>query len=237
MNEVYGYIHKIIKFSAVDGPGNRSVIFLQGCNFNCMFCHNPETIPFKGDGVKKMTVAEVFDEIGTALNFIRGITVSGGEATLQHEFLTALFKAARIKGLTTFIDSNGSLDLESYPELMKYTDYVMLDIKSFDNEEHIKITGMPNTTVLKNMRFLAEKGMLFEVRTVISPNMLDCEKTVREVSKFIAPFKTIRYKLIKYRVNGVREEYIRQLKCPTKDFMEKMRSIALAEGVKDIVVL
>lgn len=237
MSELYGYIHKIIKFSAVDGPGNRSVIFLQGCNFNCMFCHNPETIPFKDNAAKKMTVSEVFDEIGNAINFIRGITVSGGEATLQHQFLTALFKAAKRKSLTTFIDSNGSVDLESCTELMKYTDYVMLDIKSIDNEEHLKITGQPNTTVLKNMRFLAEKGMLFEVRTVISPTMLDCEKTVRAVSEFIAPFGNIRYKLIKYRVNGVREEYIRQLKCPTNDFMEKMRTIASEAGVKDIVVL
>jgi len=146
-------VNKLIPMSVVDGPGNRFAIFLQGCNFNCKYCHNPETIhrcihcgdcvatcpadalnlvdgkvvwdPVKcvdcdkciatcthgaSPKVRAMSAADLMAEIEKAVPFIEGISVSGGEATLQAKELIPLFEMAKEKGLTALIDSNGGVD-------------------------------------------------------------------------------------------------------------------------------
>ena len=240
-------VNKIITFSCIDGPGNRTAIFFQGCNFKCTYCHNPETInkcincgkcvavcpvsalKIKDEKVvwydkkcvscdacireckhlstpktKDYSVDELFEEIKKVSPFIEGITVSGGECTLNADFLIELFKKVKNElNLTCFADTNGSIDLSEYEELVEVTDKFMVDIKSIDEDEHIKITGLSNTTVLKNIKYLLEKDKIYEVRTVIAPN-LDNEKTVREVSKIIKD--KCRYKFNLYRTHGVRKK-------------------------------
>ena len=187
-------VNKIIPFSAVDGPGNRTAVFLQGCNFDCRYCHNPETrnlcrncgscvgkcpkgalftdedgkvrfCPEKCCGcdtcihvcpfgcsprIRMMCAEEVFAEVKKQQPYIRGITVSGGECTLYPDFLEKLFVLARGAGLGTLIDSNGTLDFEKYPQLLAVTDGVMLDIKSWDLEDHLRVTGAATERVLQN---------------------------------------------------------------------------------------
>ena len=100
-----GVINKIIPFSNVDGPGNRLSIFFQGCNYDCIYCHNPETIEIFNENSKQnisenitiMSIEDVLKEIEEVVNFISGITVSGGECTLQWKFLTELFKKVKEK--------------------------------------------------------------------------------------------------------------------------------------------
>ena len=84
-DDTVGLVASTIPFSSVDGPGNRFVVFLQGCNFDCVACHNPQTIDHTGAGTeaRPVTVAELLGEIRRAAPFIRGVTVSGGEATQQ----------------------------------------------------------------------------------------------------------------------------------------------------------
>ncbi len=80
----------------------------------------------------------------------------------------------------------------------------MVDVKSFDNEEHKMLTKRNNDMVLKNVRYLASINKLYEIRTVIVPDLLDNEKNVFEISKLIASLDSnIRYKLIKYRPMGL----------------------------------
>ena len=102
----------VIPFSWVDGPGNRFAIFLQGCNFDCVACHNPQTIPH-AEGTHFLTsIDELLVKIRKAAPFISGITVSGGEATQQAEFVHAIFRAVKadpqLGRLTCFVDSNGA---------------------------------------------------------------------------------------------------------------------------------
>ncbi len=277
--EKLGLVNKIIKFSSVDGIGNRSAIFLQGCNFNCTYCHNPETINnckncsiclnkcpvnallekekkiiwdnlkcincdncikgcphFSSPKTRLMSSTEVFEEIGSTIKFIRGITVSGGECTIQNEFITELFKLAKQKNLTTFIDSNGYYDFSNDNNLLSVTDSVMLDVKAFNNEEHLKITGKPNDIVLKNISFLGEIGKLFEVRTVAVPLLFNVEETVRKVSQIISKYKITRYKIIKYRSIGVREEFI-NYETPSDEFIKKLKKIAIENGVCEVVTI
>lgn len=275
-------VNKIIRFSSVDGPGNRSVVFLQGCNFNCRYCHNPETIGTckqcgeclaycktgaislvdgkivysrekcvncdecfhhcpHGSSPKtlRMTAEEVFAEIKKNMPYIRGITISGGECTLWRDFLVDLLTLAKKEGLSTMLDSNGTYDFSKDKELMTVIDAVMLDVKAFNRYEHEKVTGNDNDMVLSNLRYLAECDKLFEVRTVAVPELFDVGHTVEETSKLLKELgkqADIRYKLIKFRPIGVREEY-RSYEMPTEEYMNQLRDIAYKNGMKDIVII
>ena len=274
-------VNKIIPFSSVDGPGNRTAVFLQGCNFDCKYCHNPETIhtcihcgaclPHCPTGalrqeegrvvyditkcvlcdecfrhcphgasprIRELTPEQVMAEVEKNMPFIRGITVSGGECTLHPEFLTGLLTLAKKRGLGTLLDSNGSLDFSAHPELMAVTDGVMLDVKAWDPEEHRAVTGRDNGMVLKNLRWLAEQKKLTEVRTVIVPELFDCEATVRNVSRLLKDTGSTatRYKIIRYRPNGVREQY-RTLTPPEDALLTRLRQIAREYGIADTVIV
>lgn len=274
-------VNKIIPFSSVDGPGNRTAVFLQGCNYNCQYCHNPETINVCidcgfcvrycptgalsiADGsvrydhtkcvmcdacfthcrnggsarVRKMTAPEVMQAVSKQMPFIRGITVSGGECTLQRDFLVELLTLAKGKGLHTLLDSNGSYLFENDPALMAVTDGVMLDVKAWDGGEHYRVTGTLNDTVLRNLHWLAEQGKLTEVRTVIVPELFDCEQTVRNVSAVLREKDSLgtRYKIICYRPNGVRQQY-RHLQSPSVDTLQGLADIAAEYGLEDVVII
>ena len=275
-------VNKIIDSSVVDGPGNRTAVFFQSCNFNCRYCHNPETIHMCincGLCVEKcpagalsmiegkvvwdrgkccscdtcirtcpnnaspritwMTPEEVWEQIEGNLPFIRGITVSGGECTLQEDFVYELFAIARKHGLGTLLDSNGSLDFEKDPKLLEVSDGVMLDVKADCEEKHLWLTGCSIDVVIKNLEYLARVGKLEEIRTVCIPDSLDNEKTIRLSGKVLEPYlkkKDIRYKLIKYRHFGVREKY-RDFKEPDDGYMEELKQIAYECGFRNIVII
>lgn len=271
-------VNKIIRFSSVDGPGNRTAIFLQGCNFDCDYCHNPETINLcsncglcisscktgaitlkdkkivfdlnlcvgcdecikacvynSSPKVMIKTVDEVINSLIKDLHFIRGITVSGGECTLQRDFLVQLFKKTRNLGLTNFIDTNGSYDFEKDEQLLEVTDSVMLDVKAFDCIEHKNLTKAHNKLVLKNLEFLAKKNKLYEIRTVVYPKLMNDEHTVVNCSNIIANYPNIIYKLIRYRNFGVRDKF-KDVQSPTKEYMNDLADIAKKNGVTKIVV-
>lgn len=241
-----GIVNKIIPFSNVDGPGNRLSIFFQGCNFDCLYCHNPETIEIMKEGscsedVTPMTVEEIMNEISEVASFISGITVSGGECTLQWRFLIELFTAVKEKWpkMTCFVDSNCSFPLwtEEKKEFVEIFDKMMIDIKGFSEEEHNFITGTTNRTVIENFRFLAGLDKVYEVRTVIVPEITDNEKMVDNISKLISEYNSdIKYKIIKFRQNGVREDVLKAY-TPNDAYMNKLKRIALKNGLKDVVIV
>lgn len=166
--------------------------------------------------------------------FVSGLTASGGECTLHHYFVEELFEKVRCQGKTTFLDSNGQIDMKSLPHLLALTDQVMLDIKSTDEEEHRKLTGSSNRVVIANARYLAEAGKLYEIRTVIVPVILNNERTVTDVSRILADYPQVRYKLIKYRPWGVRLPL--ETVSPDDTYMSKLEALARAEGVNQIVI-
>lgn len=273
-------VNKIIPFSTVDGEGNRTAIFLQGCNYNCLYCHNPETINrcincrkcvsycehgalsivngkvnYNRDKcvncdsciavcehnsspkVSVMTVEDILKVLNKTKYFISGITVSGGECTLQSDFLIELFREVKKLGLTTFLDTNASLPIYNNLELLEVTDKTMIDLKAFDSDENKYLTGMKNETVIENINKLAKMDKIYEIRTVVVPEVLNNERTVEMGSKLIAELNpNIIYKLIKYRALGVREDLIKSY-TPSNDYMEKLKNIAIKNNVKNVVVV
>ena len=185
------------------------------------------------------TVEETLERIKKNMPFIRGITVSGGECTLQHNFLVPLFTEVKKLGLTCFVDTNGSLPFKKLPKLVEVTDSFMLDIKAFDNEEHIFITKSKVDTVLENADYLASIDKLFEIRTVTvagMDNRTTVDKITKKLSKYIKMGHKIRYKIIKYRKFGVREEYS-MFSSPIDEEMEELKQIALDNGFCDVVIV
>ena len=113
----------------------------------------------------------------------------------------------------------------------------MLDIKSFDEAEHIKLTGMSNKVVIKNAEYLASKNKLYEVRTVIVPGLLDNKRNVDKISRLIASLNPdIRYKLIKYRPIGVIES-MKNVPVPTDEEMTELKELAAGNGCMDILTV
>ncbi len=122
LSEIFVPLHRIIPFSNVEGQGNRTSIFLQGCKLNCLYCHNPETIPRYTESAKLVSLQYLYDQVMEATPFIRGVTVSGGEPTIHHKKLVPLFKALRSKGLTCYLDSSGFFEFDRIRSLIDVTD-------------------------------------------------------------------------------------------------------------------
>ena len=189
--------------------------------------------------VRRMCVDEVTAEIRKQMPFIRGITVSGGECTLYPEFLTALFTECKKLGLHTLIDTNGMVDLSVYQELIEVTDGVMLDIKAFEEQDHIAVTGFSNRQVLQNAEFLACCNKLYEIRTVVVRELFDPEKVIESIAGYLCSYMDIgklRYKLIAYRPFGVREQY-KQYESPDVSYMEQLKDIAIQAGFQDVIII
>jgi len=185
-----------------------------------------------------LTPEQVMVEVRRNVPFIRGITVSGGECTRWRDFLVELLGIAKAEGLHTLLDSNGSHDFSADPELMAVTDGVMLDIKAWTPEDHKRVTGQDNEMVRKNLHWLAENGKLPEVRTVVVPELFDCEQTVRNVCEVLRENDCLdtRYKIICYRPMGVRKEY-QTLTPPTQERLAELADVATTYGLTDVVII
>ena len=275
-------VNKIIPFSNVDGPGNRTAVFFQGCTFDCLFCHNPETIhlcrncgicvekcpagalSFDASGavvwnskvcvgcdsciricpndaspkIRWLTVEELMQELRRSVPYIDGITTSGGECTVQNDFLIELFTEVRKLGKTCLIDSNGSFDFEADPRILAVSEGVMLDVKAVDSSWSNTLISCSQELVLKNLDYLLSVDKLHEVRTVIFPGRdRENEETVRFVAKHIGSACT--YKIIRYRPFGVRERYQKVLgEAETeKEYAEHFASLAREFGAAKAFVV
>lgn len=230
-------ISGIIDSSFVDGPGNRTVVFFQGCNFKCVYCHNPETISMLGGELADLD--RILDRIKSNMPFIDGITASGGECALQAMFLTELFYETKRLGLTNFIDTNGSVPFKDYPELVRLTDGFMLDVKASDPIEHVNITGKDNTIVLANVSFLAIQRKLYEIRTVNAGGLTDTENTIRDIARILPKnnaVREIRLKIIRFSPKGVIDEF-KSLIVPSEEDMLRLKLMAVENGFNDVLVV
>ena len=205
-----GYYQSIESFALVDGPGVRSVLFLQGCPFRCLFCHNPDTWPF----LKKnpITPEEAFRKLIRFKPYWKdngGITVSGGEPLSQLDFLVEFAKICRKNGISLAIDTAGGpfrkdpKRLARFDELLENSSLFLLDMKVIDEEQHKKLVGASNQNVLSLFRYLDEKKFPVWVRRVLVPGYNDREEFLRKEGEFFASSGNIqRIEVLPYHTLG-----------------------------------
>ena len=208
---VLGNIHSVESFGSADGPGVRYIVFLKGCAMRCKYCHTPDT--WAGQGEDWQTPEEVLNKALRYKNYWKkngGITVSGGEALLQIDFVTELFRLAKEKGVNTCLDTSGNPFTRQEPffgkfrKLMEVTDLFMLDIKHMDPAGHRKLTGCDNANILDMARFLSDSGKAMWIRHVLVPGITDDEEQLTSLRKFIDTLKTVeRVEILPYHTLGV----------------------------------
>lgn len=246
--QVLGYVHSTESFGAVDGPGIRFVVFLQGCKMRCKYCHNPETWNLVTDYSKlysdetsdaereelekkieentkllkdkgvKIEARTPEDLLKQALRYKPywknggGITVSGGEALLQMDFLIEFFKLAKAEGIHTTIDTAGNPFTREKPffskfnELMNLTDLFLLDIKQINDDKHRDLTGFSNSNILDLAQYLSDQGKHMWIRHVLVPTITTDEDDLRKTKKFIDTLKTVdKVEVLPYHKLGIPE--------------------------------
>jgi len=236
---VKGFVAGTIPFSVVDGPGNRFTVFLQGCNFDCVACHNPQTIPHAEGHHFERTVDELLVQIRRAAPFLSGVTVSGGEATQQAEFVLELFRAikAELPRLTCFVDSNGACPMSTWTTLGPMLDGAMIDLKCLDPEIHRSMTGEPNDEVLASIRHLQRMGKLYEVRLLLLAGVNDEPALLRRTGEWLAEVDPhMRVKVIGFRDHGARP-HDPPLVAPTTEQRDAAASILADIAPFDLCVV
>lgn len=240
-----GYIHSLESFGTVDGPGTRFVVFFQGCPMRCLYCHNPDTWkPHEGE---VMTVDMIINEFLRNRSFYRqgGITATGGEPLMQIEFLTELFKKAKELDIHTCLDTSGIVytanNHEKYEELFKYTDLVMLDIKTSDPVMHKDLTKQPFEPVLEFQKATEKAGIPLRVRHVLVPGYTFDEEKLFHLGQTIGRFRNLKeLEVLPYHSMGVVKYQSLGMEYPLagtpdldKEEVPKARQIIM-DGLKDV---
>lgn len=172
-DEIFGMIHSVETLGALDGPGLRYVLFLQGCPFSCAYCHNPDTREF-GSGYEN-SVAEQFSDILRYRKYLSGgVTISGGEPLAQPEFVTALLEKCRANHIHGAIDTSGGMPLKESERAIRAADLMLVDIKAFDRETARSLCGVDTTRTWALLDFCEKIGKPVWIRHVLVPG-----KTIR----------------------------------------------------------
>jgi pyruvate formate lyase activating enzyme len=229
-----------VPFSCVDGPGNRFVVFLQGCNFDCLACHNPQTIPLSVPHARHVAIDELVAEVRSAAPFLSGVTVSGGEPTLQwpavREWFAALKADAELGRLTTLVDTNASAERGVWDGLAPVMDGAMVDLKCLDPDRHRELTGQPNDNVLASIRHLARIGRLAEVRLLVIPGQTDDQDLLTRTGKWLADVDpSVRVLVQGFRRHGARAA-AQAWREGTLHDLEAAAAVLVQSGLSDVRV-
>ncbi|MCQ2797284.1 MAG: pyruvate formate-lyase-activating protein [Bacilli bacterium] len=238
-----GYYNSIESFALVDGPGVRSVLFLQGCPFRCLYCHNPETWAFTKEN--PITAEEAVKKLGRYANYWRdngGITISGGEPLSQIDFVLEMAKEAKAKGYTVVIDTAGGPFTREEPffskfqELLKYLDLILLDVKGIDEETHQKMTGQSLTNPLDMFKYLDEVNFPIWIRYVLVPGYTDQEELLRKTDEFASKLRNVeRFEVLPYHPYALGKYDKYGIPYRLRDVMSPSReSIARAEEILNV---
>ncbi len=193
MEKARGRIHSIETFSTVDGPGIRSVIFLQGCPLRCQYCHNPDT--WQTDAGEEKSAQEVIASLEHYQEYYQrsggGVTISGGEPCLQPVFTKTLLQECQKRGIHVALDTSGWTSELVFKDLLTCTDLVLLDIKHINPQKHLLLTGKDNTPVLQAAKFITQHNIPLWVRHVLIPGITDLPEDLEALAIFLSGLSSL----------------------------------------------
>ena len=233
-----GSINSIETLGLVDGPGIRTVVFLNGCKLRCKYCHNPEMWV---KGKENMEVDELIEKIKRNKPYFKrnngGVTFSGGEPLLQIDFLIDACKKLKNENIHIALDTAG-VGVGRYDEILSLVDLVLLDIKHTNEKDYKDLTGQAMTEFNKFIVSLNKSGKEVWIRQVIVPGVMDNEKYLISLNEHLKKIKNItRIDFLPYHKLGM-EKY-QKLNIPypyhEKEEMDKENCKKLYEHfMKDI---
>lgn len=199
-----GYVHSIETMGAVDGPGIRTVVFLQGCPARCSYCHNPDTWAVgKGKSYELEQIMKVARRNRPYYGKEGGITFSGGEPLLQGEFITECMKALKAEGIQSIIDTSGTFVDQHTAKAIKEAQLIILDIKHTDPDFFQEITKTSQESLLKLIEMINQQEKPVWIRQVIVPGMNDTEENIENLNEFIEKINKVeKVELLGYHSTG-----------------------------------
>ena len=238
----WGFFHSFTTGSAVDGPGVRLVGWFTGCQFRCVFCHNPDTWKLtNGIPVSLARAVEVVSQYRHSHHTMKGgLTISGGEPLMQHRFLLKLFHAAQERGVHTTLDTNGYLGNRLADEDLASIDLVMLGLKAITPDLHRRMTGMDNEPVHEFARRLAARKRPVWVRFVVVPGWTDDLAEIDRMAAFAAQLGNVErvevlpfHQLGQFKWEKLGMDYaLRDTEPPSQSTTEKAIERFRAAGLK-----
>ncbi|MBP1926989.1 pyruvate formate lyase activating enzyme [Sedimentibacter acidaminivorans] len=188
---IKGKIHSMETLGTLDGPGIRMVVFFQGCNLRCLYCHNPDTwLTTKGITISSDEIINKAKKYKPYFKFNSGgITFSGGEPLMQPEFLLECLKKCSEEGIHTVLDTSG-VGYGNYDEILKYTDLVILDIKHSDKEKYKKITGLDINSYYEFKKHIIKNNKNIWLKQVVTPGINDTYEDMTEFENEVNSFPT-----------------------------------------------
>jgi len=188
-----GYLHSIESFSTLDGPGIRSVVFLQGCPLRCLYCHNPESW-IRNNGIIADSSA-VLTRIARNQKYISkngGVTVSGGEPFYQTDFLQELLKGFKAMKLHTAVDTSGYAEIEEADKVIDYTDLFIVDIKHMEETECQRLTGRSNKKAFRLLEHLEALNKDVWIRSVLVPGSTDSNAYIKKLYAYVKEMRNVK---------------------------------------------
>ena len=237
-----GFLHSFTTGSTVDGPGVRLVAWTAGCQFRCLYCHNPDTWNMT-NGIP-VTLDRAKQELAKYRHGLKvmsgGFTLSGGEPLMQDRFAARLFSAAKAMGIHTALDTNGFLGERLTDEELGEVDLVLLDIKSWDPERHHKLTGKDVGPTLDFARRLAARNKPIWLRFVLVPGLTDDANDIAQIAKFAGGLGTVKrvdvlpfHQMGRFKWKELKLDYkLEDVEAPTIELVERVCAQFRAEGLK-----
>lgn len=189
--ETPGYVHSFQSLGAVDGPGLRFVVFLQGCPLRCCYCHNPDTWQ-AGQG-QRLLPSQVAARALRYRSYLRhgGVTLTGGEPLWQPRFAAELFALLQAQGLHTALDTSGVGDLEAAAAVLRHTDLALVDVKFLTEEDYLRHTGGRLCQVRAFLDLCMRQNVPIWARHVVVPGLTDGQDHLRRLLAFLAPYSNL----------------------------------------------
>lgn len=225
-----GRVHSIETMGLVDGPGIRTVFFMQGCPLKCKYCHNPDALDFNGG--KEYTVDELVAFAKRYKPYYKndgGVTFSGGEALMQSPFIYEAMKALKAEGIHIALDTSGVGQSSYYEKILDLVDVVLLDIKHFEAKSYFDLTMSSMKRTDKFMEALSDyKGELW-IRHVMVPGVTDSYAAMDELCSYITKWSNIieKIEILPYHRLGVDKYYQLGLEYPLEGVPEMDKEEAL----------